>query len=161
MTTNEKDPAEIPDDFSATLGGADGAVPAPWRASYAISLSVVDGVRLLYVIDHAALTPWVWRVPVDAERRRTVAGMALSSGVLSSQDDRSAGGDGGYRWLCMTAFGRSGQRVLPMDGSDDDVGLAHAFHALIPASVWQRLADRRTEFLAEVASDGGTQRGER
>ncbi|SEG93331.1 hypothetical protein SAMN04489712_13822 [Thermomonospora echinospora] len=166
MTTGEKkDPsiglAEIPGDFSATLGGDDGAVPVPWRASYAISLSVVDGVRLMYVIDHAALTPWAWRVPVDAVRRQAVARMALSAGVLSRGDDRPASSDGGYRWLRMTAFGRSGQRVLPVVGSDEDAALANAFHALIPASVWQLLAERRAEFLAGAASDGGTQRGER
>jgi hypothetical protein len=140
---------DVPGDFVATVGGTDGLVPPPWRASYVISLSMAGGVRLMYVIDHAAVLPCSVRVPVGMRRRRRLARLVLSSGILASGSEVGsvnalAGQTGG--WLCASVG--SVQRALPLDAVLGGVQIAEAFRAAVPTLVWGRVAEHRSAFLA-------------
>jgi hypothetical protein len=140
---------DIPGDFVATVGGTDHRVPPPWRATYVISLSMTGGVRLMYVIDHAAVLPRSMRVPVGMRRRRTLARLVLSTGLLASHaDGRSvnvlAGQSGG--WLCASVG--SVQRAFSLDAVLGGAQIAEAFRAAVPASVWRRVDQHRSAFLA-------------
>lgn len=149
MRPDTKTPGDVPGDFVATVGGADGLVPPPWRATYVVSLSMAGGVRLMYVIDHAAVLPRSVRVPVGMRRRRNLARLVLSSGILASRTDTGSvnalAGQGGG-WLCASVG--SVQRALPLDAVLGGAQIAAAFRAAVPASVWGRVAEHRSAFLA-------------
>jgi hypothetical protein len=116
MRPDTKTPGDVPGGFVATVGGTDGLVPPPWRATYVVSLSMAGGVRLMYVIDHAALPPRSVRVPVGMRRRRSLAQLVLSSGILISRTDGgsvNALAVRGGGWLCASVG--SVQRALPLD----------------------------------------------
>src|SRR3954470_19297439 len=105
MSPDINAPGVVPGGFVARVGGTDHRVPPPWRASYVVSLSMTGGVRLMYVIDHAAVLPRSVRVPIGMRRRRTLARLVLSSGILASRTDAGnitalAGQTGG--WLCAS-----------------------------------------------------------
>jgi hypothetical protein len=114
-----------------------------------INLSMAGGVRLMYVIDHAAVLPRSVCVPVGMRRRRAVARLVLSSGILASRTDAGsinalAGQTCG--WLCASVG--SVQRALPLDAVLGGAQIAEAFRAAVPASVWGRIAEHRSAFLA-------------
>lgn len=148
----------VPEGFVATLGAADGLIAAPWRASYVISVSMTGGVRLMYVIDHAAMLPWCWRIPTPVERRRSLARLVVSSGILRARTTPSGGGGNPNRgWLCASTG--AVQRVLPLDAVLGGREIAEAFGSLVPASLWARVAERRGEFLARHVDRDGPARG--
>jgi hypothetical protein len=149
MRPDTKTPGDVPGDFVATVGGTDGLVPPPWRATYVVSLSMAGGVRLMYVIDHAALLPRSVRVSVGMRRRRTLARLVLSSGILASRTDTASVNALAVRgggWLCVSVG--SVQRALPLDAVLGGARIAAAFRAAVPASVWGRVAEHRSAFLA-------------
>jgi hypothetical protein len=149
MSPDINAPGVVPGEFVATVGGTDHRVPPPWRASYVVSLSMAGGVRLMYVIDHAAVLPRSVRVPVGMRRRRTLARLVLASGILTSRSDTGnvealAGQADG--WLCASVG--PVQRALPLDAVLGGVQIAEAFRAAVPASVWGQIAEHRSAFLA-------------
>jgi hypothetical protein len=158
MSPNTSAPGgEVPGDFVATVGGTDGLVPPPWRASYVISVSMTGGVRLMYAIDHAAVLPCSWRVPVGMRRRRALARLVLSCGIFGLGTDASGLGPlvGGQRsgvWLCASVG--SVRRALPLNALLGGPQVEEAFRAAVSASVWRRVAERRTEFLTAHQSPG-------
>lgn len=142
-------PGDVPGGFVATVGGTDGLVPPPWRASYVVSLSMAGGVRLMYVIDHAAVLPRSVRVPIGMGRRRALARLVLASGILTSRSDAGnvealAGQSGG--WLCASVG--PVQRALPIDAVLGGAQIAEAFRAAVPTVVWGQIAEHRSAFLA-------------
>lgn len=150
----------VPVGFVATLGGTDGLVPPPWRASYVISVSMTGGVRLMYTIDHAAVLPWCWRVPVGLGKRRALARLVISSGILGARTPVSGldQRDGGWLYASVGPV----RRALPLGAVLGGGEICEAFRALVPASVWGRVADRRTEFVTAHESSAlrGTLGGE-
>lgn len=137
----------VPADFTATLGGIDGAVPPPWRASYVISVSMATDLRLLYVIDHAAALPWVWRIPLAGQRRRTLTRLVLSTGILTAHRDAADLGEQRTgSWLCASAG--SVRRALPLEAVTGGSEITDTFRESVPASVWERVAERRAVFAA-------------
>jgi hypothetical protein len=85
-------------------------------------------------------------------RRRTLARLILSTGLLASRTDGGNGGSvnvlagqsGG--WLCASVG--SAQRALSLDAVLGGVQIAEAFRAAVPASVWGRIDQHRSAFLA-------------
>lgn len=162
--TNSNTPrGAVPVDLTVTLGGTDGAVPAPWRATYVISVSMTGGVGLLYAVDHAGMLPWCWRIPVGVGRRHALARLVVSSGILRA---RTAGTGTGARarcsgaWLCASTG--PVRRALPLEAVPGGEEIAVAFRAVVPVSVWRRVAARRAAFIAVHRSRGlrGTLGGE-
>lgn len=150
----------VPEGFVATLGALDGLIPAPWHASYVISVSMTGGVRFMYAIDRAATLPWCWRIPAALERRRALARMVISSGILRARttaSDTETGGHRGGAWLCASAGPL--RRVVPLGSVPGGSEIAEAFGALVPSSVWAAIAERRGRFLATHTGDGGQGRG--
>jgi hypothetical protein len=149
MRPDSRAPGDVPGDFVATVGGTDHLVPLPWRATYVVSLSMVGGVRLMSVIDHAAVLPRSVRVPVGMRRRRTLARLVLSSGILASRTDTGSvnalAGQGGG-WLCASVG--SVQRALPLEAVLGGAQIGEAFRAAVPPSVWGRIGEHRAAFLA-------------
>jgi hypothetical protein len=138
----------VPVDLTATLGGTDGMVPAPWRATYVISVSMTGGLGLLYAIDHAAMLPWCWGIPVGMRRRQALAHLVVSSGILRTRTDETdtARARRSGAWLCASTG--SVRRALPLAVVAGGEEIAEAFRAVVPASVWQHIAERRTAYLA-------------
>jgi hypothetical protein len=111
---------------------------------------MTGGVRLMYVIDHAAVLPCSLRSPLGMRRRRGLARLVLASGILTSSGTGSgsinalAGQTGG--WLCASVGSR--QRALPLEAVLGGSQIAEAFRVAVPASLWRRVSAHRSAFLA-------------